>query len=519
MSAGGGLGAKPPGKTKTNSISLIFPMANRFFAIPVHDHSDAKAQLNAFLGSHRVVAIDRRFVDQGVQSFWAICVDYIAGSPGKGGSNASRERVDYKEKLTPEEFRVFAQLRDLRKELAQAEAVPVYTIFSNDQLARMVTDRATTREALEKIDGVGDARGQVRSTVPGTADEAAGSASMKRTGGLFDAILEHDNLREAVYRALKGKRHRPEARDWTSNLDANTARIADQLRVGGFPFGRFHQFTIYDPKERLITAPCFEERVVHHAIINIVEPHLERWLINDTYACRKGKGRIACLSRARQFASANPWFLKLDIRKYFDSISHERLLELWQRRFKDDRLFALMSAIVRSYRGNLGKGLPIGSLTSQHLANFYLGWFDRFVKERLRIRGYVRYMDDMALWLPDSPTARGIEASAREFLAVELDLQPKADPYANRTAHGMDFLGCRLFPSHAVPNRRGRIRFRRKWRELANTYDQGAMSDREFQVRAMALVSFLRTDGVASCRFRRRTLLSESVGGREAPPG
>ena len=92
---------------------------------------------------------------------------------------------------------------------------------------------------------------------------------------------------------------------------------------------------IFDPKERLITAPCFEERVVHHAIMNVVEPHLDRWLIDDTFACRKGKGRIVCLLRAQYSPSEHPWFLKLDIRKYFDSISHDRLLALWQRRFKD----------------------------------------------------------------------------------------------------------------------------------------------------------------------------------------
>ena len=202
---------------------------------------------------------------------------------------------------------------------------------------------------------------------------------------MFENILSYDNMRAAAHQALKGKRHRPEAREWVAKLDINLGRITEQLRAGTFPFGRFHQFVIFDPKERLITAPCFEERIVHHAIMNVVEPHLERWLIDDTFACRKGMGRIECLLRARQFARAHPWFLKLDIRKYFDSIGHDRLLALWQRRFKDSRLLALMSAIVKCYRGEVGRGLPIGSLTSQHLANFYLGWFDRFVKEHLRI--------------------------------------------------------------------------------------------------------------------------------------
>ncbi len=133
-------------------------MPLRFFVVPVQDHGESEAELNAFLGGHRVVSLDRRFVDQGAQSFWAICVDFVVGPAGKSSPYAPKERVDYKEKLTPEQFRVFAQLRDLRKQVAQAEAVPVYTVFSNDQLARMVVDQTTTKEALEKIDGVGDAR-------------------------------------------------------------------------------------------------------------------------------------------------------------------------------------------------------------------------------------------------------------------------------------------------------------------------------------------------------------------------
>ncbi len=342
---------------------------------------------------------------------------------------------------------------------------------------------------------------------------------MKRTGRLFDAILTRDNVREALHRALKGKRHQAEVRDWSSQLDTNIDRIIQQLRDQTFSFGRFHQFMIHDPKERLITAPCFEERVVHHAVIKIVEPHLERWLIDDSFACRKGLGRIRCLTRARQFAREHSWFLKLDIRKYFDSIPHDRLLALWQRRFKDPQLLALITDIVECYRGDIGKGLPIGSLTSQHLANFYLGWFDRFVKESLRIRGYVRYMDDMVLWLPDSAAAKRTEFAVREFLADELILQPKPEPYANRTSHGMDFLGCRLFPSHMVLNRRSRIRFRRKLQALSEHYISQTLSEADFQTRATALVSFLKCDGLASWRFRTRSLFSEKVSGLEARPG
>jgi superfamily II DNA helicase RecQ len=136
-------------------------MPFKFFTIPIHDPGQAEAELNGFLRSHKVLAVDRRWVEQGASSFWSFCVDYLETSSG-GGSDGrpagQRGKVDYKEVLTAEEFAVFARLREVRKEIAAAEAVPVYTIFTNEQLAQMVQAKAKDRAALEKIAGVGDAR-------------------------------------------------------------------------------------------------------------------------------------------------------------------------------------------------------------------------------------------------------------------------------------------------------------------------------------------------------------------------
>ena len=139
-------------------------MAYRFFTISVRDEGPAAADLNGFLRSRRVLSVDRRWVDQGWESFWSFCVDYLESSggatggapPGRNGTN--RGKVDYREVLSPEDFAVFARLRQARKEIAQADAVPVYTIFTNEQLAQMVQARATTKAGLEQVAGVGDAR-------------------------------------------------------------------------------------------------------------------------------------------------------------------------------------------------------------------------------------------------------------------------------------------------------------------------------------------------------------------------
>jgi RNA-directed DNA polymerase len=326
---------------------------------------------------------------------------------------------------------------------------------------------------------------------------------MKRAGNLFERILDRDNLRRATARAMRGKRGRADARAFVADLEGNLAAMAAGLRAGDYPLGRARQFVIHDPKERVITAPVFAERVLHHAVLNVCEPHFERGLIADTFACRPGKGRDAALRRARHFAGRFGYFLKLDVRKYFDSVPHGRLLALLGRRFKDRPLLELFGRVVRSFRGALGRGLPIGSLTSQHVANFYLSSFDRFVKEKLRVPGYVRYMDDAALWAGDPESLEIAFRAAERYLRDELGLELKP-AYGNRTRHGMDFLGCRVFPDRLTLNRRSRVRCRRKLRQLEAWYAAGRIGERELQQRATAVVAFARSAGVSSWQFRRR---------------
>jgi RNA-directed DNA polymerase len=338
---------------------------------------------------------------------------------------------------------------------------------------------------------------------------------MRRANHLLDRIADRENLRIAVHKALKGKRDRHDARALVATLDASLDELRGGILRGDVALGEFRQFTIHDPKERLITAPCFRERVLHHAILNICEPVFERWLIADTYACRVGRGRLAALQRARAFAARSRFFLKLDIRKYFASISHPVLERKLARLFKDGPLLALLGRIIASFESAPDRGLPIGSLTSQHFANFYLGWFDRFVKQGLRVRGYVRYMDDCALWAGTSRELNNHLAMAAGYLGEELELKPS--PYINRTRHGMDFLGARVFPDHMTLNRRGRVRFRRKLRALEAAHGDGRIGERELQQRASSLVAFTRTEGLSSWRFRQRVIDSLAEGGHNRP--
>lgn len=342
---------------------------------------------------------------------------------------------------------------------------------------------------------------------------------MRRTGNLLEQIAERENLRIAVGKALKGKRDRAEARRFMAHLEWHLSELARGLRDGNYPLGAYEQFVIRDPKERVITKPCLAERVVHHAIMNVCEPIFERWLIHDTYACRKGRGRVAALLRAQQFAGRHAFFLKLDIRKYFDSIVHPVLVARLERLFKDPHLLNLLARVIGSFHGEAGVGLPIGSLTSQHFANFYLGWFDRFVKETLQVPGYFRYMDDMLLWGESAGFLLNILDRGQEFLSEQLGLQLKPVPYINRSAHGVDFLGCRVLPDHLLLSRRSRVRFRRNLEQLELAYLAGEIDELTLQQRATSLVAFTQSGGVKSWHFRCAVIEQMPVSGRRPRTG
>lgn len=316
---------------------------------------------------------------------------------------------------------------------------------------------------------------------------------MKRAGNLYGRIAEPENLRQAFLKAIRGKRGKAEVIAYTANLDRNLRRLHDQLSAGHVDVGHYHFFTIHEPKERLICAASFPERVLHHAVMNVCEPVLERYAIQDSYACRTGKGMHAAVRRAQSFARGYPWYLKLDIRKYFDSIPHAPLLRLLERRIKDKAVLRMIAAIVETYSTEPGRGLPIGNLLSQHLANFYLGHLDHWVKETLRVRGYVRYMDDFILWADDKAGLQGHLKAICGFLAVELQLDLKDNVQLNRSARGVPFLGFRVFPRRLTLGPHARRRFARRLRGYEKEFRSGRWSESDLQRHAEALLAYVES--------------------------
>lgn len=332
---------------------------------------------------------------------------------------------------------------------------------------------------------------------------------MKRAGNLIERIAEGDNLRLAFWKASKGKRGKAQVLSFRDDLDANLRRLREELLSGSIAWGPYHKFRVRDPKERMIFAPPFRDQVAQHAIMNICEPKFDRFQIHDSYASRKGKGLDGAIARAGRFARAGDWYLKLDVRKYFDSVDHQILKRLLGRRFKDSIVLELLESVIDSYATTPARGLPLGNLTSQFFANHYLGVFDHFAKEKLHCGRYVRYMDDFVIWGDSRMVLRDIQTSVADFLQAQLrlDLNP---PCLNACSLGMTFLGYRVFPGRVRLSRRSRDRFRRRLRQYHRRYESGQWSEEETARHVEPLLAFVRRG--ESKGFRERVVQQTGLG-------
>jgi RNA-directed DNA polymerase len=306
---------------------------------------------------------------------------------------------------------------------------------------------------------------------------------MHRHHHLFERICTLENLIAAAKSALRGRRMRRPGSEFLADFEKEVVSLHEQLSTGSYRHGGYHYFTIHEPKERVVAAAPFRDRVVHHAIVRVIEPIFERRFIEDSYACRRGKGTHAAMRRAAEFARRWPYALKCDVRKYFPSIDHEVLLVLLRRVIGDERLMDLIEHILASHEdgqrqvwppgGDLfdvrivKRGLPIGNLTSQFFANVYLNPLDHFVKHDQRVQGYVRYMDDFLLFGDDRAVLRRQGEEVRWKLA-ELRLRIHPDKYRLvLTASGVDFAGYVVFSTGRIRVRSSSVRrFDRRYKRL-----------------------------------------------------
>jgi hypothetical protein len=282
---------------------------------------------------------------------------------------------------------------------------------------------------------------------------------------LFEQLYDWSNLLLAFGKAAKGKRGREPAAAFEYRLEDNLIALHSELRQKSYRPGAYDSFYIHDPKKRLISAAPFRDRVVHHALCNVIEPIFEKRFIHDSYANRKGKGTLRAIARARRFLRRFAYVLPCDIRQFFPSIDHEVLISILEKHIKESDVMWLVNCIIQSGRGvlndvydmvyfpgddlfavNRPRGLPIGNLTSQFWANCYLDGFDHFVKRELRCKGYVRYVDDMLFFADDKSRLWQIrDAVIQQLNRLRLTIHlPKSQ--LRPSSQGIPFLGFVLYP-------------------------------------------------------------------------
>ncbi|MFK7925522.1 MAG: RNA-directed DNA polymerase [Bacteroidia bacterium] len=316
---------------------------------------------------------------------------------------------------------------------------------------------------------------------------------MKRAKNLYPQIVSFENLLSAAQKAEKAKRWQKNVWQFRLNQEKEIWQLKRELSTYTYCPGPYTAFRIFEPKVRMISAAPFRDRVVHHALCNVIGPILDRSMIFDTYANRKGKGTHKAVSRFQQFARKFPFALKADIRKFFPSIDHEILKQLIRRKIACPPTLALIDKIIDHsnpqedanyyFDGDdlftpyvRSKGLPIGNLTSQLMANYYLSPLDHFVKTQLGCKGYLRYVDDFVLFHDDKRVLHEWKRELVEFLeSFRLQIHPNKSQVFP-TAAGIGFLGHQLFPNYRLLKGENVRRFRKRTNRRIKAWQNGRLS-------------------------------------------
>ena len=344
---------------------------------------------------------------------------------------------------------------------------------------------------------------------------------------MYTQLYTWNNLLLAYRRAAKGKRGHANVAAFEHRLEENLLDLQHELASFTYRPGGYTSFFIHEPKRRLISAAPFRDRVVHHALCNLIEPIFERTFVANSYANRVGKGTHRALDQVQKLARRYPYVLQCDLRQCFPSLDHAVLRSILQRKLHDPAILALIDQILASGNGLLGehysmvyfagddlfavnrpRGLPIGNLTSQFWANCYLNPFDHFVLRQLRCGGYVRYVDDFLLFSADKAALWRWKA-ALEARLTRLRLTIHAGAHPRPVAEGVAFLGFIIFPLRRRLKRRKGVYYRRKLAQLLVAYRAGALELAQLNASVQGWVNHVRyanSIGLRKALFRRQTL-------------
>jgi len=334
---------------------------------------------------------------------------------------------------------------------------------------------------------------------------------MKTYKNLYSQISDFDNLYTAWRKARKNKRYKLSTVRFGQYLDMELLALHRELTAQTYQSGAYVHFLIHEPKRRLISAAPFRDRVVHHALCNVIEPIYERKFIYDSYANRKGKGTHAALDRCTHFLRRYKYVLQCDVQQFFPAIDHAILKQILGRTLACAPTLRLCERIIDSGKDVLTeeydmrwfpgddlfaverpRGLPIGNLTSQFWANVYLNELDQFVKHILRCKGYVRYVDDLLMFADDKATLGRWRDEIIAFLeSLRLTIHENR-AHARPVQHGVTFLGFVVFPEYRRLKRSKGIQYRRHLKTLFRHYQRGQVDQDHLRTSMMSWIGHVQ---------------------------
>lgn len=297
---------------------------------------------------------------------------------------------------------------------------------------------------------------------------------VKKHGNLWNKIIDYNNLELAFEKASRKKEKYGEVIAFEKDKEYNLIKIRESLINKTFKTAKYRQKRVFEPKERIIyILPFSPDRIIQHALMNVLIPIFENLFIKDSYACIKYRGQHKGSKRCTEFVKKNKYCLKCDIRKFYPSINQSILMNLLKRKIKCKDTLWLLENIVFSFNGDIN--VPIGNLTSQWFGNFYLTELDRFVKQELKIKSYLRYCDDFCLFNNDKKYLHYCKYKIEKFLKEKLDLNfSKCDIF--KVIQGVDFLGYRHFNNYTLLRKSTAKRIIKRIRKLPDRLKSGNIS-------------------------------------------
>ena len=298
---------------------------------------------------------------------------------------------------------------------------------------------------------------------------------MKRYGNLFSKIVDLDNIALAHKNAKKGKNHYVEVQEVEKDPERYIKEIHDMLVNKTFTTSKYKTKLIHEPKKRTIyKLPYFPDRIVHHMVMNIIQPIWDNVFIYDLYSAIPGKGLHAGVLKLRRFLKDienTQYCLKFDIKRFYPSVNHDIMFELVKRKIKCNDTLWLLEDIIRSPNGNTN--LPIGNYLSQYFSNIYLNWFDHWVKEEKGMRYYIRYCDDGVILHKSKNLLKSLLEEIENHLneKLQLELNPKTQIFPV-DVRGIDFLGYRSFRDYTLLRKSSATRFKHKIRFIEQNHDK-----------------------------------------------